>query len=175
VDAIPSEPRTPWTRCPGGASFRDVAIIMGPPFRPFRAIGSPRAEGRRTERHETHRIGGTRHAKKASRGVPGARQTAQGRVGSRSRSIALHLESHRLLSATTSAPQGAERLDHFPQKELWQGCAGTVWPLVSRLEAQPLWCSTPLSPGLWAKLVPVGGQANAQPRGPFRGKGVLAV
>jgi hypothetical protein len=55
--------------------------------------------------------GGTRHAKTVCRGALNLRRAAQGRVGEQSspRHIARHPESHRLLSANTSAFADADR------------------------------------------------------------------
>jgi hypothetical protein len=175
VNAIPSESRAPWTRGPGRASFRDVTIITGPLFFSVGAFGRPIASGEPLKYPGAVWVSGTWHAKKASRGVPGARQTAQGRVGFLPRHIASHLGSHRLLSARTSAEQDAERPYRSHQRKVWPGRAETVRPQLSRRRAQPLPCATPEIKGRGARMVPAGGNAIVPPRRRSRGKGVLAV
>jgi hypothetical protein len=174
VNAIPYRSRVPWTRCPGKASYRDVAIIMG------LSVSSVKGSCRRPAKASqpgprSDQIGGTRHAKTARCGVSGARQTAQGRVGLIPRHIALHLGSHRLLSASTSAQLDAERPLRSHRVQAWPGRAGTVRQHISRPVAQPLPCSTPRFEVWGAKLVPAGGNTIAPPRGQSRGKGVLAA
>jgi hypothetical protein len=174
VNANPSGSRAPWAGRSGGTSFRDVAIITGPPAFRFQARGfcldreepvEPQAEW----------VDGARRAKKAGRGVPGAWQTAQGRVGLRSRHFALHLGSHRLLLATTSAFEDAERPRQLPRAGARPRSPRTARPLTERAEGQPLVCPTPQLEVRGAPLFPSGDGGAPLHRGQSRGKGVLAA
>ena len=130
---------------------------------------------RADNRAGTDRSGGTRHAKRACRGVSGTRQTAQGRVGLSTRHFALHLGSHRLLSAMTSALKDAERpLRSRPGAGLAGTCEdGPAAPLATRGPAASV---SHASDQAWGpKLVPAGDSAISLPRGLSRGKGVLAA
>ena len=175
MNAIPSDSRTPRQDVRGGRVFRDVAIITGPPARRVRDRGFSLERGEPV-RLEDGWFGGTRRAKKAGRGGPGARLIAQGRVGLRSRHIALHLAIHRLLSAKTSAHQTADRL--LLVSPARSGPAGT-WgrPGHAPREPRPSRFRVPRLGSRCddAKLVPERVDATASSRGESRGKGVLAA
>ena len=174
MNAIPSESRAPRTRRSGGASFRDVAGTTAPLILRVRVrdFGLERGEPLRLE---DGWLGGMRRAKKAGRVGPVARLTAQGRVGHRTRHIALHLAIHRLLSAPTSAHRQADRLLLVSPARPGRGSLEKTRPRTSRTEAQPLLCPTPPIEVHDAKLVPNGFDATASTRGLSRGKGVLAA
>lgn len=173
MNAIPSEPRAPWTGRPGRPSFRDVALIMGPSILRDRASGSNlRSENRRGLVGEG--IDGARQAMKAGRGVSVARQTVQGRVGHSSRHVALHLASHRLL-LTPSTLKDADRPFLPTGFASRRSSTVTFRPISSRPEPQPL-------PGLWprneagdTKLVTAPADNPLSSAGQSRGKGVLAA
>jgi hypothetical protein len=172
MSAIPSESRTPRTRCSGGASFRDVVITSVPPEIRVRVrgfgLGRIEPVGLKDGRH-----GGMRRAKKASRSGPVARLYAQGRAGHHSRHIALHLALHQLLSAPASAPQGADRALPVSPARSGDGNREATRPRAARTTAQPLLCPTPPIEVDDAKPVPNGLDGAASDRGLSRGKGVL--
>ena len=174
MNAIPSESRTPRTRCPGQASFRDVAITTGPLVLHVRVRGYGRERGEPV-RLEDGRFGGRRCAKRASRPGPVARLNAQGRVGLHSRHIALHLGLHRLLSAPASVALTADSLLLTSCCQSGHEAVGSTRPSAARTKAQPISCRLPRIKASDAKLVPNGFDATAPGRGLSRGKGVLAA
>ena len=173
MNAIPSEPRAPRTGRSGGASFRDVAITTGPLVPPGRHRGCCLGLGNSPWR-TTGETRGRRHVEEACRTVLVARLIAQGRVGYSSRLIALHLVSHRLLSAT-SAQWNASRQapgSHAPRGSEMQDMPRAVF---ARLEARPLLPPARQSQAHGVKRVPSRFDAPASAFGPSRGKGVLAA
>ena len=174
MNAIPSDSRTPRTRRAGQASFRDGRFTTGPQVLrvPVQGCGFERGE---PVRLKGGRIGGKRRAKKASRSGPVAWLNAQGRVGHRSRHIALHLAVHRLLSAPASADPKADCSLPVSRSRSGRGGLETTRADSARTEAQPLSRLMPAREAHDAKLVPNGFDATALVRGLSRGKGVLAA
>jgi hypothetical protein len=173
VNAIPSEPRAPRTGRSGGVSFRDVAITTGPLVFPDRNRGLCLCQGNLPWRAIEERRG-KRYAKEVYRTVLVARLIAQGRVGHRSRHIADHPASHRLLSAT-SAQKDAGPLapgSHAPPVAETQG---KPRPVLARLEAQPLSPHARVFQAHGAEQVPSRFDVPASAFGPSRGKGVFAA
>ena len=176
MNAIPAASRTPRAGCSGRASFRDVALISGPSVRRARTRRL-HLRGGKPAVSAAGWTGGTRLAKKAGRGGPGARPTAQGRVGQPSRHVASHLASHRLLSATSSRHHDVDRpLDLLPDSvRVGRGFLRALKLFVPRLEAQPGQCRLSLPEVSVTKLVPTGDVVTTPSQGGFRGKGVLAA
>ncbi len=174
MNAIPCESRTPLTGRSGGGEpqgCRDhhgTADLSFPGSRLW-------SQARRVRQARGGRISGTRHATKAGRGVPVARLTAQGRVGHRSRHIALHRASHRLLSARTSAHPSAAPPFLLSPARPYGGSPGTIRQLGSRRAAQSPQCLPARIEARGTKLVSTGVDARASARGKSRGKGVLAA
>jgi hypothetical protein len=176
VNAIPCDSRTPSARRRGRALFRDVAIITGPSASRAGTRGL-NLHGGKPFRFRADVIDGTRRATKAGRGNSDARLTSQGRVGLRSRHVAIHLATHRLLSAKTSARDDASRLARLPlarYRTMWQ-IARILRYSASRAEVLPGPRRSRRLDVSGAKLVSTEGGLMKPAHGESRGKGVLAV
>jgi hypothetical protein len=176
VNAIPCDSRTPSARRRGRALFRDVAIITGPPASRARSRGL-NLHGGKLSGFGTDLIVGTRRATKAGRGRFGARLTSQGRVGLGSRHIVIHLATHRLLSAKTSARDDASRPARLllaRYRTMWE-TARVLQDAASRAKFRPGPRRSPLLDANGAKLVSTEGGLTKPAHGESRGKGVLAV
>jgi hypothetical protein len=176
VNAIPCDSRTPSARRWGRALFRDVAIITGPSASRAGTRGL-NLDGGKPFGFRTDLIDGTRRATKAGRGSSGARLASQGRVGLRSRHIVIHLATHRLLSAKTSARDDASRPARLllaRYRTMWE-FARILQADASRAEFLPGPRLSPRLDASGAKLVSTEGGLMKPAHGESRGKGVLAV
>jgi hypothetical protein len=176
VNAIPCDSRTPSARRRGRALIRDVAITTGPSASRAGARGL-NLHGGKPFGFGTDLIGGTRRATKAGRGSSGARLASQGRVGLGSRHIGIHLATHPLLSAKTSARDDASRpvrLLLARSRTMW-GIARILQADASHAEFLPGPRPSPRLDASGAKLVSTEGGLMKPAHGESRGKGVLAV
>lgn len=170
---MPLETRTTPAGCAGRAAYRDVVILVEP------LIGRAGRHGSGLERVgpgalRAGSIETARCAKTASRGVPFARQCAQGRVGRESRHIVYHPESQPLLSATTSGSPDAGR-SRPRHATSWRRRGTITGPHHSRFQTRPVPYSSPRD-GAWGTwLVPAVAGKSSSGFGESRGKGVLAA
>ena len=176
MNAIPCDSRTPLARGRGRALFRDVAIITGPSVNHAGTHGF-NLHGGKPFGFRTDPIDGTRRATTAGRGSSGARLTSQGRVGLRSRHVAIHLATHRLLSAKTFARDEADRPKRLLLARCWSmwEIARSLHAVASRAEFLPGPRLSPRLDARGAKLVSTEGGLTKPAHGESRGKGVHAV
>ncbi len=178
MNANPSGSRTPWTGCLGSSKARREFTATTGPSQGLAQRDVCAGLSGQAIRRGAGSNGGSRHAKTVCRGALNLRRTAQGRVGGDRvpRHVAIHLVSHRLLSARTSAPADAVRpyLRDGASPRLMQ--AKTVRKAASCPQAQPGECRTTRDGSCGRELVHPGPDVTpASARAQSRGKGVLAA